>query len=201
MQPRIAQWNLARLAETVLDLVDEDAEKAIEIATKRLDGFADRFGAAYLAVLREKLGLLDADADGEEDRSLADDLLERMHGNHVDFTLFFRRLSQSPEDAAALFDDPGAFHDWAERWQRRISRDDLTPETRRESMRRANPAFIPRNHQVEAMIGAAIEREDFAPFERLLDVLSRPYDDQPDAAEFAEPPGRSSRPYVTFCGT
>jgi uncharacterized protein YdiU (UPF0061 family) len=199
MQPRIAQWNLARLAETLLPLVDEDDDKAVEAATKRLDGFADRFGAAYLDVLRAKLGLRDGDPD--EDRALADDLFQRMHANHVDWTLFFRRLSQKPEDAAALFDEPGAFHDWAERWQKRASRDDVTPEARREAMRLANPAFIPRNHRVEEMIASAVEREDFAPFERMLDVLSRPYDDQPDAADLAEPAPRNERPYVTFCGT
>jgi serine/tyrosine/threonine adenylyltransferase len=199
MQPRIAQWNVARLAETVLPLIDEDEDKAIEIATKNLDGFADRFGAAYLEVLRAKLGLKDGDVD--EDRALADDLFERMHANHVDYTQFFRRLSVKPEDAASLFDDPGAFHDWAERWQKRVARDDVSPDARRAVMLRANPAFIPRNHRVEAMISAAVEKEDFAPFERLLDVLSRPYDDQPDAAEFAEPPPKSTRAYVTFCGT
>ena len=192
MQPRIAQWNLARLAETLLPFIADDDEQAVEIATKRLDAFSDRFGAAYLDVLRAKLGVSPAD-DADEDRSLADDLFERMHANHVDFTLFFRRLSDRPEDAAALFDEPGAFHSWAERWQKR------TPD--RETMRRANPAFIPRNHHVEAMIAAAYDREDFAPFERLLDVLSRPYADQPDAADLAEPPPSAERPYVTFCGT
>jgi serine/tyrosine/threonine adenylyltransferase len=197
MQPRIAQWNLARLAETLLPLIDDD--KAVDGATKRLDGFADRFGAAYLEVLRAKLGLRDGDA--EEDRALADDLFQRMHTNHVDWTLFFRRLSDTPEDAAALFDEPGAFHDWAERWQKRAAKGDLAPDARREAMRRANPAFIPRNHRVEEMIAAAVEREDFTPFERMLDVLSRPYDDQADAAELAEPPPRNERPYVTFCGT
>jgi serine/tyrosine/threonine adenylyltransferase len=201
MQPRIAQWNVARLAEAILPLIEDDEDKAIEIATKRLDGFADRFGTAYLAVLRAKLGLAEKGADEDEDRSLADDLLQRMHAGHVDYTRFFRRLSDKPEDAASLFEDPGAFHDWAERWQKRIARDDVAPDVRRDAMRRANPAFIPRNHRVEEMISAAAEREDYAPFERLLDVLSRPYDDQPDAAEFAEPPPKTERPYVTFCGT
>jgi uncharacterized protein YdiU (UPF0061 family) len=199
MQPRIAQWNVARLAEAVLPLIDEDDEKAVDIATKRLDGFADRFGAAYLAVLRAKLGLSDGDAD--EDRSLADDLFERMTANHVDYTLFFRKLSHAPEDAATMFDDPGAFHDWAERWRKRTEREDVTPDARNASMLRANPAFIPRNHRVEEMIAAAYEREDFAPFERLLAVLSRPYEDQPDAVELAGPPPKNERPYVTFCGT
>ena len=200
MQPKIAQWNVARLAEAILPLIEDDEEKAIDIATKRLDGFADRFGASYLEVLRAKLGLKDG-GDVEGDRALADDLFERLRAGHVDHTLFFRRLSDKPEDAATLFDDPGAFHHWAESWQKRIARDDVAPENRRASMRRANPAFIPRNHRVEEMIAAAVQREDFAPFERLLDVLSRPYDDQPDAADFAEPAAKQDRPYVTFCGT
>jgi uncharacterized protein YdiU (UPF0061 family) len=192
MQPRIAQWNVARLAETILPLIHDDEEEAVRIATERLDGFAARFDEAYVAVLRAKLGMT---GEQEGDRALAEDLFERMRGNHVDFTLFFRRLADSPEEAAKLWDDPSAFHGWAETWQKRVP----TPD--KEAMRRANPAFIPRNHRVEEMIEAAVEREDFAPFERMLAVLGRPYEDQPDAADLAEPPPRNQRPYVTFCGT
>lgn len=203
-QPRIAQWNVARLAEALLDLVAPEEEEAVRLATEKLDDFGDRFGTAYLTVLRAKLGILRAKDDGSDDEgdaALADDLLARMADDHVDFTLFFRRLADKPEDAATLFHTPGAFHDWAERWQKRIALDDVTPDARREAMRRANPVFIPRNHRVEEMIEAAAAGADFAPFEKLLAVLMRPYDDQPENAEYAEPPPKNERPYVTFCGT
>ncbi len=140
------------------------------------------------------------------DRALADDLLERLASGRVDWTAFWRGLCASAVDPAAdtklaaLFADAGAFHDWAEGWRRRLATEDVSPGARAGAMRRANPAFIPRNHRVEEVLAAAIERSDFAPFETLLDVLSRPYDDQPEHAEFGEPPA-VRREYRTFCGT
>jgi uncharacterized protein YdiU (UPF0061 family) len=130
-----------------------------------------------------------------------------MQAGGADFTLTFRRLT----DAAAtpseldgvreLFSETEAFDGWAASWLERLARDSLSAEDRAASMRAANPAFIPRNHQVEAALAAAVESDDFAPFERLLTVLARPYDDQPDVVAFALPPPPSDRPYRTFCGT
>jgi uncharacterized protein YdiU (UPF0061 family) len=200
MQPRIAQWNLTRLAEAILPLIADDEDEAAELATSRLSAFADRYDAEWIAVLRAKLGLV---REEEGDRALADDLLERMRNHRVDFTSLFRRLTNGPDDAAKLFEegDQGVFLEWAERWKQRLALEDVTPDVRAATMRRANPAFIPRNHRVEEMIAAAVTKADFAPFERMLDVLSRPYDDQPDAADLAEPPAPTGQPYVTFCGT
>jgi uncharacterized protein YdiU (UPF0061 family) len=204
-QPRIAQWNLARLAEALLPLVAEDQEQAVRLATEAVERFGPAFEAAYGRVLRRKLGLATERAG---DVSLADDLLERLAASAVDFTVFFRRLCACAADpaadaeAAALFADPGAFHDWALAWRKRLGEESATatPEERASGMRKANPAFIPRNHRVEQAIAAAVHGEH-APFERLVRVLARPFDDQPADAELAEPPAPHERVLATFCGT
>lgn len=203
-QPRIAQWNLARLAESLLPLLAADEDEAVRLATERLEAFGPKFEAAHSQVLRDKLGLT---RERDDDLALAADLLARLAANEVDFTLFFRRLCDAAADPAAdasvasLFTTPGAFHDWAEGWRRRLAEEDVAPEARAGGMRRANPAFIPRNHRVEEAIEAAVERDDFGPFETLVAVLARPYEDQPEAAHLAEPPGPEQKEYRTFCGT
>jgi uncharacterized protein YdiU (UPF0061 family) len=202
-QPRIGLWNMARFAETLLELIDADEAQAVRLATEQLDRFPKLFEAAYLRVFRAKLGLLREEAG---DNTLVDDLLGCLAASHVDFTLFFRRLSASAAEPAAdaeveaLFDDPAVFRAWAEAWRGRLAVEASSPEARAAGMRQANPAFIPRNHRVEEAIEAA-ERGDFAPFERLLAVLSRPYDDQPEHADLAVPPGPDQHEYRTFCGT
>jgi len=203
-QPRIAQWNMARLAETLLRLISDDAEEAVRLATERLASFQTTFEAAYLRVLRAKLGLVREDPG---DRALADDLLRRMAENRVDYTLFFRRLCASAArpsadaDILPLFADPDAFRVWADGWRRRLENEAPADEARESSMRRANPAFIPRNHRVEEAISAAVRHGDFGPFEVLADVLVRPYDDQPEVAHLGDPPGPEQHVYRTFCGT
>ena len=204
-QPRIAQWNMARFAETLLGLIADDQDEAVRIATERLNRFPALFEAAHLRVLRAKLGLVDESQF--DDRALANDLLGRLAENHVDYTLFFRRLCacaadpSADADVAALFDEPGAFRTWAETWRQRLATEAVSPEARAAAMKQANPAFIPRNHRVEQAIEAAVRLRDFGPFELLADVLSRPYDDQPEHAEFAAAPGPDQGVYQTFCGT
>jgi uncharacterized protein YdiU (UPF0061 family) len=143
----------------------------------------------------------------EEDLTLAGDLLKAMAQNQADFTLTFRRLSDAaagPEGDAAvrnLFINPLAYDAWATRWRERLSLEPQDGARRQAAMRAVNPAVIPRNHRVEAMIQAAVEQGDFAPFEELLMVLSRPYEDQPAFAHYSEPPEPHQRVYRTFCGT
>jgi serine/tyrosine/threonine adenylyltransferase len=203
-QPRIAQWNMARFAETLLGLIANDADEAVRLATERLARFPALFEAAHLRLLRAKLGLAGEEPD---DRALAHDLLDRLAENHVDYTSFFRRLCASAADPSAdadvlaLFEEPDAFRTWAETWRRRLATDGLSPDARASAMRRANPAFIPRNHRVEEAIEAAVRLGDFGPFQVLADVLARPYDDQPDHADLAALPGPEQRVYRTFCGT
>ena len=149
--------------------------------------------------MRRKLGLFTAE---EGDGALAQDLLNAMADGEADFTLTFRRLD--PElDAGVLplFKNPEAYDAWAVRWRERLAREPQDAATRRLAMRSANPAYIPRNHRVEAALAAAVEREDFAPFEELLKVLARPFEDRAEFAAYAEPPPEDQRVCQTFCGT
>ncbi len=201
-QPRMAQWNLARLAEALLPLIAEDQDKAIEKAQEVLAGFESRFTYAYHAGLRRKLGLHTAE-DGDID--LASAILDAMHASQVDFTLFFRLLGQAAdgndEPARSLFADPSAFDQWAVNWRLRLLREAQASAERRASMDKVNPAFIPRNHRVEAMIQAAVNEGNFVPFDELLAVTGRPYKEQPGREAFAQPPSVHERVSATFCGT
>jgi serine/tyrosine/threonine adenylyltransferase len=203
-QPGIALWNLTRLAETLLPLLSEDKDKAVAEAQEALGTFAPRFEAVFNTGLRRKLGLF---TERDEDVALMQDLLTAMAKNHADFTLTFRRLSDAAADEAGdeavrrLFADPAAYDGWAVRWRQRLGEESQFGAVRGAAMRAVNPAFIPRNHRVEAVIEAAVARDDFAPFEELLGVLSRPYEDQPAFAHYADPPQPHERVLQTFCGT
>jgi uncharacterized protein YdiU (UPF0061 family) len=204
-QPRIAQWNLARFAETLLPLLAQDQEATVEMANETLGKFAIRFEAAYATGLRHKLGLFQ---ERRDDTDLAKDLLDRMARNGADFTLTFRGLceavARTDGDAAvrSLFTDPIAYDDWATRWRRRLVDDgEATGERRSAAMRAVNPAFIPRNHLVEEALSAAVDNDDLSEFESLLTVLSRPFDDQPARGLYAQPPRPDQVVRQTFCGT
>jgi uncharacterized protein YdiU (UPF0061 family) len=201
-QPRIALFNLARLAETLVPLVDDDEERAVSTLTRRLEPFGARFEAAYTAELRGKLGLV---TEHDDDGELARELLDRLAASEVDYTVFFRALCDVVEGApdervGELFADGASFEVWARRYRARLSREPLEASERAARMRLRNPAFIARNHRVEQMIAAA-SAGDLAPLERLVRVLARPFDEQPEHAELAEPPGDEQRAYKTFCGT
>jgi len=198
-QPRIAHWNLARFGETLLPLLADDTDAALAIANESLSAFHKRYAEALIAGMRRKLGLF-----GEEaaDGALAQDLLNVMAEGQADFTLTFRRLdSESDSEVRPLFANPDAYDAWAARWRERLGRDPQDAATRRAAMRLANPAYIPRNHRVEAALAAAVEYQDFAPFEELLKVLAQPYEDRAEFAAYAEPPPADQRVYRTFCGT
>ncbi|MGH6715992.1 MAG: protein adenylyltransferase SelO family protein, partial [Bradyrhizobium sp.] len=203
-QPRIALWNLTRLAECLVPLFSDDQDKAVAEAQDVLGGFAETFNLAYQAGLRKKLGLFTA---REDDHLLAETLLEAMTSGTADFTLTFRRLSDAAGDVASdrtvrdLFAEPQAFDEWATRWRHRIADEPQAAEERQAAMRAVNPAFIPRNHRVEAVIRAAVDHDDYAPFEELLVVLSQPFDDQPAYADYQQPPQPHERVCQTFCGT
>jgi uncharacterized protein YdiU (UPF0061 family) len=203
-QPRIAVWNLARFAETLLPLLSEDQDKAVAGAEESLGGFNTLFQNSFQGGLRKKLGLF---TEQESDAVLAQDLLTAMAENEADFTLTFRALCDAAtgpdrdEAVRSLFIGPTSFDAWAERWRQRLAEEPQSSTERRSAMRAANPAFIPRNHRVEAMIQAAIGRDDFGPFEELLTVLAKPYDDQPAFAQYMEPPQLHERVSATFCGT
>ena len=203
-QPRIALWNLTRLAECLVPLLAHEQDKAIAEAQDLLGAFAEKFSSAYQAGLRKKIGLFTTH-DGDE--ALVQDLLDAMAKNQADFTLTFRRLAEAALDAkydgavGQLFADPNAFNEWAARWRQRAASEPQSAEARRNAMRAVNPAFIPRNHRIEAIIEAAVVSDDYAPFEELLAVQAKPFDDQPQYAEYAEPPQPEQRVLQTFCGT
>ena len=192
---------LGPFAETLLPLLDAVPETARTAATDILDSFPSRYREYWARGMRAKLGILDSD---EQDGALFDDLLALLHAQKVDYTLFFRALSSSlvgdAGAAQALFADPPAFTAWAERWQARVATQGARPEATAQAMNRVNPAYIPRNHQVEKTLAAATAG-DLEPFRTLLDVLSRPFEERPDLATFAEPAPPTFGAYRTYCGT
>jgi uncharacterized protein YdiU (UPF0061 family) len=203
-QPVIGQWNLSRLAEALLPVIDEDRERAVDIAQEAINSYPAKFEAAFIAGYRRKLGLLTVE-DG--DAVLVKQLMDVMAASKADFTLTFRGLSEAAGDAAAddkvrmLFEDPTAFDGWLAEWRARLGRDGGDPATRAAAMKGVNPAFIPRNHLVEEALSAAVNSGDLVPFEKLIGVLARPFDDQPDVPAYALPPRPEQVVRATFCGT
>lgn len=190
-QPDVIVWNMAQLATALVPLMP-DAEAAVEHFTRIVHAMPALIREEWLTLFRRKIGLGTAQ-DGDE--ALIGDLLTRMAENRADFTNTFRALATGGP-ARDQFLNPAAFDEWETAWHARLKAED-DPQAR---MRAANPAFIPRNHRVEQMIAAAVEG-DFGPFNRLLEVLSNPFDDQPDAADLAHPPEPSEVVKQTFCGT
>ncbi len=194
-QPSIVQWNLTRLAETLLPLLHEDEEKATDLAREALDGFPAMFRQAWVDGMRAKLGLFTRE---DNDAVLAQDLLKLMQGAGADYTLTLRGLAGDMAQGS-FFRDPG-FMRWRAAWQERMKRQTETIEQSRLLMRARNPAIIPRNHRVEEVIAAATRENDFTPVKRLLTALAAPFEDRPEHAAYREPapfdPG-----YQTFCGT
>lgn len=189
-QPDIAVWNLAQLATALIQQV-EDREAMVEEATDIVHAMPGLIRDRWLEVFSAKIGITDGQ---EKDHVLINDLLDRMAAGQADFTNTFRALTGSA--ARDQFTDPQAFDDWAEGWKTRIAGEPDPGAV----MRAANPAFIPRNHRIEQMIEAAVAG-DYAPFDRLMSVLSRPFEDQPEAADLARPPQIDEVVAATFCGT
>jgi uncharacterized protein YdiU (UPF0061 family) len=199
-QPLAAEWNLARLAEALLPLLDrgtDDAaqERAVTLASEALGRFRDRYQDAWSAGMRAKLGLT-GNQDDATVTGLVDDLLPLMQGNHVDHTSFFRALAHAArgdaEPVRSLFLVPVAAGAWLERWR------SLGPDA--DAMDRVNPVYIPRNHLVEEALAAATDG-DLDPLTRLVDVVRAPYDERPGQERYAAPAPEDFGTYRTFCGT
>ncbi len=202
-QPAIVQWNLTRFAETLLPLIDrEDMDRAVARAREQIEHIPQRYRNAWLAVMRRKLGLLQAHAD---DEALVLDLRQLMQEQSVDFTLCFRYLTEaaSGEETPlrALFQASGTLDAWLRRWQQRLARETTSPSRRIHTMRQANPVYIPRNHKVEEALEAAVTREDYHPLQHLMAILSSPFQARPGLEAWEEPAPPSFGPYRTFCGT
>lgn len=200
-QPHIAQWNLARLAETLLPLIDPNSEAAVEAATEVLKSFVDRYLAYFGKGMNAKLGLARREVDNTE---LIDDFLTLLQSQRVDFAAGVRVLSSAVRGDAdrvrSQFAQPQAFDGWAERWQAQLASQPGSPAEIAAAMDRVNPVYIPRNHRVEEALSAATEG-DLGPFNKLIDVLVRPFDERPGLEEYAAPAPDSFGPYRTFCGT
>jgi len=203
-QPAIAQWNLARLAECLLPLIDADQARAIATATTLIEGFIPRFDALFCDRLRLKLGLATA---RDEDAELINGLLSLMRESQADFTLTFRHLSdaalgeQHESTLRSLLREHAGLDAWLVLWRSRLQLEARPAAVNREAMRKVNPAFIPRNHRVEAALAAASDAGDLAPFRTLLAVIQHPFDDQPEQADLMQPPRDDERVLATFCGT
>ena len=195
-QPRIILWNLARFAESLLPSIDADGEKAVELATAFLHSLADTFEAGWLSMMGRKLALSGSETD---DRALCDDLLSWMTGAKADHTNTFHALAVDGLPTGSVFDDP-AFGEWHSRWRARLAGQGDGPAAALQRMRAANPAYIPRNHQVEAALAAG-SAGDLAPMQRLLEVLADPYTERAGLEDFAQPAVPDGRVYQTFCGT
>ncbi|MEP9368178.1 protein adenylyltransferase SelO [Xanthobacter sp. VNH20] len=203
-QPRVAVWNLARLAEALLPLIDTNVDDAVARAQEVLAGFAIQYEDAHLRHMRAKLGLSTAMS---EDAQLIEELLLTMHDGRADFTLTFRALSQpsvnggAPAELTKLFSNPERFNGWYERYQDRLRREPVSPLERERAMMGVNPRLIPRNHRIESVISAAVTDGDYAPFHELVAALATPYAEKPENDPFTAPPAPGEEVLRTFCGT
>ena len=192
-QPGIAQWNLARLAETLLPLMADDEEAAVALAMEQLERFPARFQQHWSAGMRAKLGLVD-EADG--DRELFNDLLADLASTRADYTSTFRSLADVLRGRAVTVPE-----EWSTRWRGRLAAEGRDVAKVADEMDRANPRYIPRNHHVERVLDAATAG-DMQPFEELLQVVTHPYDVRSEWAEFEGPAAEEfAATHRTFCGT
>lgn len=213
-QPRIAQWNMSRLAQALLGPT-EACEDAWDQAQSIVDDFPGMFRDAYGHGMGRKLGLGTLgdkahDKTMDDDWPLIEDLLEVMYQTHSDYTLTFVRLTEllgadvpdaPSREVSDLGELPDGFDGWLIRWRARMAEEEASDSERLAMMRAENPVFIPRNHQVEAAIEAAVQDDDFEPFDKLVDVLRQPYVYADENAAFARPPTVEERVEATFCGT
>ena len=200
-QPGIGQWNIARLAEALVPLIDADEEKAVGAANSVLKAFGDTFQAHWIEVFRAKLGLVTArDGDGD----LVQGLLSAMEENEADFTRTFRALCNAAEghddDLLACFADPSKLREWLPKWNERLAEEGRSPADVATEMRGVNPWLIARNHRIEEAIAAA-NYGDFSFFEKLVEALEKPFEERPEFADYAIAPTAEQKVARTFCGT
>lgn len=195
-QPLIAGWNLARFAETLLPLLHENRDKAVELAQEKVSSFTDLYRKHWLTGMRKKLGLFHEEA---QDEKLINDLLGLMKDHHADYTNTFRALTFNELDDMDLFRMP-AFAQWHEFWQSRLHRQKESKSDVEQLMKESNPAIIPRNHRVEEALEAAVLEGDFSVIKELLHTLKTPYAHTTEQMKYVDP-ANSTIPYRTFCGT
>ena len=213
-QPSIGLWNLSRLAECLLPLLDPKIDKAVDLAKSILEGYIESYQQYWLAGMRTKCGLTDQaeqsteQSAAEKDKALVEQLLDIMSEQKADFTLTFYYLSQlsvlpSPKDDVlrGLFERPESLDDWLQRWRQRLSRENHSDEARQSAMQAVNPVYIPRNHRIEAAIRAAEDDGDFSLFHELFELLQNPFVLQQGKEHYRLPPKNSEMVRYTYCGT
>ena len=208
-QASIGLWNLSRFAETLLPLFDDDVDAAVEIAKDILQKYIERYDEAWLANMRAKCGLSACDVVAEnDDKTLIESLLEIMDEDQADFTLTFYHLSRlnakpgdRDSDIRELFKKTDAIDAWLARWRQRLSSETMDDSERQQAMQTVNPVYIPRNHQIEAVIRAAEDHDDFDPFHALHAVLQEPFQYQQGKESYMLPPEPEEVVQQTFCGT
>ena len=193
-QAPIAQWNLARFAETLLPLIDQDKDKSIQLASQSVNGFSDQFQMAWLKGMRQKLGLFD---ENPSDIDLINELLILMQKNKADYTLTFRHLSSNAIVNDTIFEDE-SFKAWYKKWLNRIQKQKEGEERSKLMMLRHNPVVIPRNYLVEKALSLAVQDQDYRFLNDFIAALKKPYE---DSKVFSEPPLEEDKSYQTFCGT
>lgn len=196
-QPKIAQWNLARFAESLVPLLHTNHDEAVELAQNAVESFPAMMNRHLLAGMRAKLGIFTEESD---DAALIETLLNWMYESRVDYTNTFRALSTIEGHSDGLTQDD-AFRAWHESWQSRLKRQPQSREAASNLMRLHNPAVIPRNHRVEEALGAAVERADYSVMQQLLEAIKMPYEDSPLHLNYRAPSATGDEPYQTFCGT
>ncbi len=195
-QSQIGQWNLARFAETLLTLIDEQAEAAVEMVTDVLKDYLPCYQRYWMDGMRRKLGL---QSEEEHDREMIEGLLNWMQNANADFTVTFDHLS-TKQLCDARYQD-GIFQTWYQRYSERCERDSLDSSSSEALMRSVNPSVIPRNHRVEEALAAAVSDNDLSVMNRLLAAMNSTFDRDEKYAEYRSPPPTGLAPYRTFCGT
>tara|TARA_Y100000590_G_scaffold89490_1_gene100665 strand:+ start:188 stop:1759 length:1572 start_codon:yes stop_codon:yes gene_type:complete len=201
-QPLIAQWNLARFAESLIPIINIDEKICINLVTKIISEFLYDYKNNWMQGIRKKLGLL---SNKPDDEKLVEELLETMEKNKLDFTLTFRLLNSYIEtnQRKKISDTeiPDSLNSWVQKWMHRINEEKLDSSLRLEIMKKANPVCIPRNHRIEEVIKSATNDLNFEPFEKLLQAMSNPFEKSDITISYSKPPKDCEVVHETFCGT
>lgn len=208
-QPNIGIWNLSRFAETLLPLITDDTDEAVQLAQTTLEKYVSHYAEEWLNGFRKKCGLTVIGHEKvNDDKVLLESLLNIMHENQADFSLTFYYLSrlnqevdEQDEKLHALFTQNKEIESWLQQWRRRTALENTSDDERQINMQTINPVYIPRNHQVEKVIRAAEDNNDFEPFHKLYEILQKPYEYQQGKDEYMQPPKPEEVVQQTFCGT